>query len=187
MGYASTYGCSEFESTHYCHDCPEGIVSEFARIRSSGFIKKAYLATLLAAPITPATWTAGIAAGKIIMIPETSGSFDPSIPKELKGYGEKLSSPGARKMKLSFNDPDYIENYVFYNEISYRDDLVPFYRTSSLVHIFDTVASIVASDPTLDDLEEVIVWHVECTVVSKNLPSKHPTAAILDVFSCAAF
>lgn len=187
MSYASTYGCGGTDAVHTCHDCPDGRVREFARVRSGGFIKKAYLATLLATPTTAATWNTGIAAGNIIMLPETSGSFDPGDPKELKGYGDRKSSFGPRTMKLVINDPDYIDNYAFYNEISGRTDLVPFYRTSSLVHIFDKAASVKAKDPVADDLEEEVVWNVESEVISSNLPSKHVTTDIEAVFSCATF
>lgn len=187
MSYASSYGCGETDAVHTCHDCPDGRVREFARTRSGGFIKKAYLASVLATPTTQATWQAGIDSGDIIMLPETSGSFDPGTPKELKGYGNRSKSYGPRTMKLSLNDPDYVDNYAFYNEISGRSDLVPFYRTSSLVHIFDTVASIVASDPVADDLEEEIVWNVVCEVISQNLPTKHAIADIEAVFGCPTF
>ncbi len=187
MSYASTYGCGGTDAVHVCHDCPDGRVREFARVRSGGFIKKAFLATLLANPITEANWNTGITAGNIIMLPETSGSYDPGTPKELKGYGNRKSSYGPRTMKLMINDPDYLDNYAFYNEISGRTDLVPFFRTSSLVHIFDQPASIIASDPIADDLEEEIVWNVTCEVISQNIPSKHKTATIESVFSCATF
>lgn len=187
MGYANTYGCAQFEAVHFCHDCPEGINVEYARVRSAGFIKKTYLDELIAAPITLATWTDGITAGDIIMMPETSGSFDPGTAKENKGYGNRKVTYGARTMKLVFNDPDYYENYEFYNELSGRVDLVPFYRTSSLVHIFDTECSVTANDPVADDIEEVVVWNVTCDVVSKNLPTKYPIADIEEAFTCATF
>ena len=185
--YSSTYGCGVNEAAHVCHDCPEGSEREFARTRRSGFIKQAFLATLLANPITLATWTAGIAAGNIIVIPKTSGSYDPGDPKELKGYGDRKSSYGPRTMKLSFNDPDYADNYHFYNEISNRTDLVPFFGTSSLLRIFDKPASIKAKDPVADDLEEEIVWAVECEVVSSNLPIMVKDTTIKSIFACSTF
>jgi hypothetical protein len=185
--YAATYGCGGSDAAHVCSDCPDGNNREFARTRSSGFIKESFLPTLLATPITASVWEAAITAGNIIMIPKTSGSADPGSPKELKGYGDRPKSYGPRLQKLSFNDPDYLANYHFYNEISDRTDLVPFYRTSSLVHIYDKPASIIASDPAADDLEEEIVWNVVCEVISKNLPAKFPIATIKSVFSCATF
>ena len=185
MTYAN--GCAGAEAVHvYNGVCPQDRVREFARTRSSGFIKQSYLATLMMDPSDKAAWDTGIAAGDIIVVPKTSGSFDPGTPKELPGFGDIKSSYGTREMKLSFNDPDYVENYAFYNEISDRTDLVPFYRTSSQVHIFDTVASVVASDPAADDLEAEIIWNVVCTVVSKNLPSKHAIATITDIFNPTA-
>src|SRR4051812_8632388 len=94
-GYAATYGCGGgSEALHVCHDCPADRIIEFARARSSGFIKKAYIDTLMANPIDQTLWDDGIAANNIIMIPETSGSYDPGSPKELPGYGDRKVSYG---------------------------------------------------------------------------------------------
>ena len=185
--YASQYGCGGSEAVHVCHDCPDGRIREFARVRSGALVRKSYLATLLTNPTSLQLWKNGIASGDIIILPETSGSYDPGEPKELKGYGDRKSSYGPRTMKLSIADPDYADNYAFYNEISTRTDLVPVFRTSSLIHIFDKTASIKAKDPVADDLEEEIVWLVECEVVSENLPQIHKSANIESVFSCATF
>jgi hypothetical protein len=138
-------------------------------------------------PTSLAAWQAGVISGDIIILPETSGAYDPGEPKELKGYGNRKSSYGPRTMKLTMADPDYYENYAFYNEIINRTDLVPVFRTSSLIHIFDKVASIKAKDPVADDLEEEVVWQVECEIVSSNLPSIHKSELIESIFSCATF
>lgn len=185
--YAYLYGCGVTEAVHTCHDCPEGRVIEYAGARQSGFIKAAYLPTLLATPTTAATWETGIANGSIIMLPQTRGSYDPGEPKELKGYGDRKVSYGQRTMKLTVNDPDYSDNYHFYNEITKRTDLVPFFCTSSLVRIFDTVAAIKAKDPVAEDLDEIIDWQVESQVVSDNLPIMVKKATIASVFSCPNF
>jgi hypothetical protein len=185
--YSSTYGCGTSEAVHTCHDCPEGQVREFARTRSTGFIKEAYLPTLLVNPTDITKWNDGIANGNIILIPKTSGSYDPGDPKELKGYGDVKSSYGPRTMKLNFNDPDYADNYHFYNEISSRKDLVPFFRSSSLVRIFDKPASTKAKDPVVDDLEEEVIWNVECEVISTNLPIMVKDTLIKSIFNCSNF
>ena len=185
--YASTYGCGVFEAVHYCHDCPGGRVREFARVRSGAFVRKSYLATLMVNPTDILKWQAGITAKQIIVLPETSGSYDPGDPKELKGYGDRKSSYGPRTMKLTMEDPDYYENYAFYNEIINRSDLVPVFRTSGLIHIFDTVASIKAKDPVADDLEAEVVWLIECDVTSANLPQIHKSEKIESIFTCATF
>lgn len=183
--YSSIYGdCGGDEAVHFCHDCPGGRVREFARARSGGFIKLSALASIMVDPTDVAAWEAAIAAGTVIIIPESSGSYDPGEPKELKGYGERKITYGPREMTLSLNDPDYYDNYAFYNSITGRTDLVPFFRTSNLIHIFDKPASIKAKDPVADDLEEEVIWTVDCKVTSENLPSKHQAATILSIFSC---
>lgn len=185
--YASTYGCGGSEAEHVCHTCPDGRVREFARVRGSGWVTTSYLPTLMATITTLATWTAGIASGDIIVVPETSGSYDPGDPKELKGYGDREFSYGPRKMQVLINDPDYADNYAFYNEISSRTNLVPFFKTSNLLHIFDKAASITAKDPVADDLEEEVIWQVTSKVTSQNIPSKHPLTDIASVFACDTF
>lgn len=187
MSYSSTYGCGQTEAVHTCHDCPEARLVEFAGARSSGFIKEAYLPTLLANPTVLQTWLDGIEDGSIIVLPQTRGSYDPGDPKELKGYGNRKFSYGQRTMTLTVNDPDYVDNYHFYNEISQRTDLVPFFVTSSQVRIFDTVASIKAKDPIVEDIEEVIDWQVESQVVSVNLPIMVAKQNIASVFTCSNF
>jgi hypothetical protein len=185
MSYSEIYGCSEALGEHYCDPCLSD--REYARVRAAGWIKKSYLATLLAAPTTAATWTDGVTAGDIIILPQTSGSFDPGTPREGKGYGNRKVSYGPREMTLNITDPDYVVNYPFYNAISNQTDLVPFYVTSSLVHIFDTEATIIASDPVADELEAEVVWEIQCKVVSTNLPSKHALDSIASVFVCTNF
>jgi hypothetical protein len=185
--YSALYGCGESESIHFCHDCPGGRTREFARVRGGGFIKKPYLATLMADPTDKALWDAGIASGDIIIIPETSGSYDPGDPKELKGFGDRKVSYGPREMTLTMNDPDYSENYAFWNDIVDRTNFVPFFRTSELVHIFDATATIKAKDPVADDLEEEVTWVVESKITSRNIPSKHSLATIAEIFSCSNF
>jgi len=182
LSYSEIYGCGLDLGTHYCDPCLDD--REFGRARSGGYIKKSYLSTLLAAPTTLATWTDGIDSGDIIMIPETSGSYDPGDPKELKGYGDRKVTYGPREMTLTLFDPNYLLNYPFFNAISRQSDLVPFFRTSSLVHIFDTVATIVAKDPVADDLESEVVWEVTNKVTSPNIPAKFPIATIASIFVC---
>jgi hypothetical protein len=170
-----------------CHDCPGGRTREFARVRGGGFVKKSYLATLMAGIDNPTVWQTGIDDGDIIIIPETSGSYDPGDPKELKGFGDRKVTYGPREMTVTFNDPDYYENYAFWNDAVDRTNFVPFFRTSGLVHIFDATASIKAKDPVADDLEEEVTWVVECKVTSKNLPSKHLLEPIASIFTCSNF
>jgi hypothetical protein len=180
MSYA--YSCDEQLPEHVANPCPNGTDREFARTRSVALISEDYLPNLMVDPTDATLWTAGIAAGKIEIIPQSSGSYDPGSPKELKGYGDRKSSNGPREQTLSFNDPDYLVNQAFYNVINGITNKVPAWRTSSLVHIADKPATIVAGDAVEDDLEAEVVWQVHCKWTSINLASKHDASALGAIF-----
>lgn len=182
LSYSSIYGCSLDLGMHYCDPCLDD--REFGRVRSGGYIKSSYLATLLTDPTSLSAWTTGIADGDIIMIPETGGTYDAGTPVSLKGYGDRKVTYGTRDMTIVMSDPNYLSNYAFYNTISRQTDLVPFFRTSSLVHIFDTVATILAKDPVADDIASEVVWEVTIVVTSVNMPAKFPIATIASIFVC---
>ncbi|MEX6689228.1 hypothetical protein QTN47_17090 [Danxiaibacter flavus] len=180
MPLSDIYNCDDQIGTHIFDPCPTN--REYGRVRSAGFIKKTYLATLLAAPTTDTAWKAGIESGDIIVIPETAGSFDPGDPKELKGYGNRKSSNGPRAQQLVFNDPNYTDNYQFYNALTNITQFVVFFRTSSLVHIADEPAVIVAKDKVEDDLESEVTWEVTSKWDSINIPSIHDAANLASIF-----
>ncbi len=179
MSYASNFCDSEL-GVHQIDPCLTD--REFGRTRSGGFVKKGYLATLLANPTSQSVWQTGLDSGDIIILPDTAGTFDPGEPKALKGYGDIKEKYGPREMTLTLIDPDYKTNYPFYNGIKNQTNLVPFYRTSSLVHIFDSPGSIDAKDAVEDDLESEVVWEVTCKVTSANLPTKHSIETIKPMF-----
>jgi hypothetical protein len=187
MSLSNAYNsCDTQLPDHFCDPCPDN--REYGRIRSAGFINKTYLATLIAAdPTLAASWQDGIDAGEIIVIPETSGTYDPGDPKELKGYGDRKNSNGPRDQQLSFFDPNYYDNYQFWNTIADATQYIPFYRTSSLVHIADVPASIYAKDPVEDDLEAEVSWNAIVKWQSRNLPTKHDATNLKDeIFACVA-
>lgn len=177
MSYAAS--CEDELSVHVDNPCPD---REFGRVRSVALIAKDYLATILANPTDPLKWQEGIAAGKITIISKTAGSFDPGDPKELKGYGDNKSSNGPREQTLTYFDPNYKQNYGFYNGITNVTNRVIAFRTYSLVHIADVTANIIAKDPVEDDLESEIVWNVTAKFTSINLPQIHDAAALNEIF-----
>ena len=180
MTYASS--CEDDLGLHVCDPCNGN--REFARVRSVAIIPKEALAALMVDPTSPTKWAAAIAAGAII-IPNTSGSFDPGDPKVLKGYGDTLQSNGPRTQKLTFFDPNFRANYAFYNAISNITSKVVAFRTSTLIHIADVTAAIVAKDVVADDLEAELVWEVTATFISINMPNIHDASALTNIFKCS--
>jgi hypothetical protein len=181
--YSYADSCDAALGTYNCDPCPL-VDREFGRVRGVALIKKSYLATLLAAPTVAATWTTGISAGNIVIVPMTAGSYDPGDQKVLKGYGDNKESYGTREMTVNWFDPNYAINYAFYNSLADVTDYVPAFRTSSLVHIFDTTASLTAKDPVEDDVEAEVIWNGIAKVISKNIPTIHDAGNLSTVFAC---
>jgi hypothetical protein len=179
------YNCDDDLPEHTCNPCDTD--REFGRVRSVAMISKDYLATLLAAPTLEATWQAGIDAGKIVIIPNTSGSYAPGDPSQLRGYGDNKNSNGPREQTLNYFDPNLSENYQFYNAIGNVSQKVIAFRTSNIVHIADVTSSIVAGSPVEDDLESEVVWNVTAKWTSANLPQMHSAELLADIFSCRVF
>jgi hypothetical protein len=178
------YDCDVELEEYDCLTCPDE--REFGRVRSSALIHKSYLATLMADPTDAQLWQDGIDQGLIRIIPITAGSVDPGEPAQLKGYGDIKTYNGPREQTLNWFDPNYKNNYAFYNGMTNVKSWVPAYRTSSLVHIYDKVASLTAKDPVEDDIDSEVVWNCVAKVSSINLPSSHDASALESIFDCTA-
>lgn len=176
--------CDDQEIGVYnCDLCPTAD-PEYGRVRSVALIKKSYLATLMANPTTASVWNTGITGGNIVIVPMTAGSYAPGDQKEVQGFGDQKSTYGTREMTLTWKDGNYKLNYAFYNSLANLTDWVPAFRTSSLVHIFDKVATITGADGVDDDIESLVVYTGTAKVISRNLPSKHDASNLGSVFSC---
>lgn len=185
MFFSYSSSCDDGElGTYNCDPCPL-VDREYGRVRGVALIKKTYLSSLLAAPTLEDTWQDGIDDGNILIMPFTSGSYDPGEQKALPGFGDTKESYGTREMTLNWADPNYKYNYNFYNSFQKANIYVPAFRTSTLVHIFDQVAQLTAADPIEDDIESTVVWKGVAKVVSENIPSKHDASNLADIFSCS--
>lgn len=177
------YHLDEPQSLFYDADCC--VEAEYSRVRGVALIRKKYLPAILASPEDAAVWQTGMGMGSVFVLPRTSGAFDSGLHAKLKGYGRRISTKGVREMTLSFADPNYKSNWPFYNYLYRRTDMVPAFRTESLVHICDSAADLDTKEVVADDVEAVMEWGVECSLRSMDLPIHVPAASLATVFSCA--
>lgn len=181
MPYESLNTCEPDLPDYSCVDCLD---QEFGRVRSVGLIRKDYLEEILIDPTDKAKWDAGVAAGKIIIIPITAGAFDPGDPAQLKGYGDIKNYNGPREQTLTWFDPNYKTNYGFYNGLNDVKSWIPSFRTETQVHIFFKPAVFNAKNIVEDDIESVVVWNVSAKVTDKDLPANFNADTLTAVFEC---
>jgi hypothetical protein len=184
MSYSQAYhlDCEQSVDQYNSACC---IPTEFGRVRSVAFIRKAYLQQILSSdPENLTYWTDGIASSDIVVLTFTTGTFDSGVPQKLKGYGRRTSTHGPRLMQLNFFIPADKNNFSFFDDLNFRTDYVPAFRTGSWLHLFDSAADIITKEVIEEDLEGSVLWSVECTVRSRNLPRKYDASLIGSVFSC---
>lgn len=168
--------CGNAIPTPACEVCGD---SELGRIRSAGFIRSD---VTIADPTDPTDWSGPIAAGTVLVIPNTQGEFDGGTAKIVPGYGQVHERRISSLFKLKFIDPNYIGNAQFYNSIQKDFNWKPFFVTETQVHLADRVAAIVPKAAVQNDDESEVVWEVECSWVSNDLPLPYDVPA--DTFVC---
>jgi hypothetical protein len=156
---------------------------EYGKVRSAALIKKSYLQTVLANPTEESIWMNGINDQKIILMPYVSGSFDPGEPVLLKGYGRRLATRGPRDMTLTFNDGNYLLNYLFYSAIQRNVHYVPAFRTGSVIHIGHSTADIIAKNTVEEDIESQVVWEIKARWRNFELPHAFDSAGLENIFN----
>jgi hypothetical protein len=178
MPYAVYYpsGCAASVPDHYCNPCE---TPEHGRVRSVAFIASDFEFTN---PSDPNEWEDGVANKKIIIIPETNGSFDGGSEVETPGYGDQQTKLVGYNFQLTYNDPNYKLNADFYNAIKLSRSYRLAYRTETLVHLTENTVSVVPKNPVTEDLTSEVVWNVLVKWSEGNLPV--PYAVPPGVFTC---
>lgn len=177
----SLYDCEGSIEAPICDPCLDEI--EHGRVRGVGYVAKDYVATLQADPETIDAWTAGIAAGKIFIIPATQGTFDGGAPVEVPGYGDVDTKVIGYKFTLAYKDPTLKANTPFYNSIKNSGNYHVAFRTETLTRLSDNPATVKPKSPVDDDLNSEVVWNVEVTFSQPD--HSVPFITPVDLFTCA--
>lgn len=184
MSYSQAYHLDcEQAVEQYNSDCC--ISTEFGRVRSVAFIRKAYLQQILSDPENETLWQAGIDSGEIVVLTYTTGTFDSGTPQRYKGYGRRLSTHGPRTMQLNFFIPTDKNNFSFFDDLNFRTDYVPAFKTGTWLHICTSPADIVTKEVVEEEVDSVVLWSVECTIRQQNIPSKCDASLLASVFTCS--
>lgn len=178
MAYPIYYpsGCASEIPDHYCNPCE---TPEHGRVRSAAFIANDFEFT---DPSDPTEWQNGILNKKIIIIPETNGSFDGGSEVESPGYGDQQTKLNGYNFVLTYNDPNYKLNADFYNAIKNTRNYRFAYRTEKLIHLTQNSVQVVPKNPVAEDLTSEVVWNVLVKWSEGDLPVPYDVPA--SIFDC---
>ena len=170
-------GCDALP-VHTCNDCGVPLNGEMGRIRSMAIIQKDYALD----PTSLSSWTTGITSGDIIIIPETTGSFDGGKAKKGPGYGDTVETYLGSDFSLKFTDPDYFSNVSFYNTLRGAANYKIAFRTQTYTHVVGVPCSFEVSAPVKEGLDTTVVWEVDVKWIDNKSPIPYTT--VDGVFTC---
>jgi len=172
-----TCATDEDALVHVCDACE---TPELGRVRSFCLVKKG---TVIAIPFALEAWTAAVESGNIIIIPNSSGTFDGGTPKVGNGYGDEKERKLGDDYVLAVKDPAYAANVDFWQAAELETWNICF-RTETLLHYVNSDVKVTAKAPVEDDVESEIVWNVEAKWFSKNKPKASPSTPLVTLFKC---
>ena len=131
---------------HFCNPCTEW---EKGRVRSIALIDKSIIVRDADGDIAADTigtltwWNTNVLAGKILVIPETSGSFDGGAANAVAGYGDIKELTASKTFTLTANDPNHKENADFWNQVEKAvGQYHAAWRTGSELRVSDEAVSV---------------------------------------------
>lgn len=178
MAYNVYYpsGCDAAVGDHYCNPCE---AKEHARVRSVAFISNDFTFT---DPTSPTQWAAGIAAKKILVIPETNGTFDGGSEVLSPGYGDQVEQLTGYDFQLTYDDPNYKLNADFYNAMKRSRNWRFAYRTETQTHLVNVRVQTIPKNPVTENVTDEVKWVVLVKWSDSDLPIPYNTPS--GIFTC---
>jgi hypothetical protein len=180
MSYYSS--CDDSLDPHFCRDCDD--LTEKARIRRGGWLRKSARAAILVDPTDPLLWQAAIDAGDFIVLPELSGTFDGGAPKYGPGFGDQKEKYLGSDFVANIKDPMYKENWPHYKSLVGKSNWHFVYVTETQLHISGVAVTVAPKNPITENVDDDVIWEAEIKWFESFTPAPHD--APLEIFECNA-
>lgn len=156
--------CDDLVPDHICDPCEE---IESGGIRSIAYIKNT---VAFVDPSNPTEWETEFAAGNVILIPQTRGSFNGGTPTEGVGYGDQLTRLTGYTFELIYHDPNYRQNCTFYNILKSSRQYKLAYRTGTQIHMVDATVQAIPTNPVEEALDSALDWNINVKWSGSDVP-----------------
>lgn len=178
MAYSDYYGCEEVAlDPHYNANCGTSYDPEYARIRKGAWVHKDYFANLMTDPTDATLWTAGIDAGKIILLNELTGSYDGGTPKTGTGWGDAKESTLGYDCTATLKDRVYKENYMHYKTLAGTTSWHLAFVTETQVHISGAPVNASSKNAISENVDDTIFWETTVKWFEQFTPAPHTMPA----------
>jgi len=147
-----------------CSDCPD---KELGDVRAFALIHESKVFT---DPTAASEWNAGINAEEIFVFPYGRGGLVPT-EHETAGFGNANTEVDGYDYVLNLFEPNYVNDWGFWNSIKGSLSYRVAYKTQARVHIADENCSIIAKAPiTEGEKREAVVWNLVFKFSQEALP-----------------
>ena len=146
--------CSVTVTSPICSDCPD---KELGDIRGFALIHEDKVFT---DPTSQSEWNDGINAEEIYVFPYARGGVVPT-EHEVAGFGNVSTEVDGYDFVVNAFEPNYVNDWGFWNTIKGSLAYRIAYKTQSRVHIADENCSIIAKAPVAEgEKKEAIIWNI---------------------------
>lgn len=153
-----------------CSNCPE---KELGDIRQFGFL---HIQATITDPSDASEWTTEATAGNFVKFPYGRGTLS-QTPTESNGFGNVETQLDGFEYVADVEEPQYADNWAFWNSIKNSRQWRFVYCTETQVHISDEAATIIPTAPIGDDKKGLVNWKINVKFTQEDLvrPYDKPT------------
>jgi len=155
-------GCSTAIPDPNCSDCPP---TENGDVRAFFLVKKTFTFT----DITDTSeWQTGILAKDIYVFPYTRGTVTVA-ENVVNGFGDQDEKLDSYTFTAAVEEPNYKDNYGFWNAIKNARNFKFGYKTENYVHLADVAAQFIPKQDVKDGKKSQVNWMISVKFTQDNL------------------
>jgi len=143
--------CPDTITDPVCTPCP---TKESGRIRGLAFKKDSFAFVDIT---DPTEWDNAIADGNVYVFPAVRGTFTQTEVED-SGFGDQDTTLIGYENVLEVVEPNYHDNYGFWNTIKNSREWIPIYVTETKMHVANDPAAIIPKQDVQDDLTSGVYW-----------------------------
>ena len=156
-------GCVTTQTDPVCSDCPS---KELGDIRHFAFVRTTFAFTDIT---DPNEWAAGINSKDIFVFPFGRGTLE--MNENLQpGFGDQIETLDGYEFVATISEPNYKDNCNFWNDIKRSKEWNFAYSTETLIHLSDSIATIIPKAPIAEDKKQSVIWTAIVKFSQEDIP-----------------
>jgi hypothetical protein len=125
----------------------------------------------------PLEWQAKAAAGQVILIPNTQGTYNGGESVTTEGFGEARQVATGRNHSATYAHREVAGNTAFYDALNFQQGWQFVFATENLLWLTHAPALVKAGAPVEAGVDSMVKWSVTVEWSSRHNPQPIPLPA----------